>query len=136
MMMLAERERRRREAAESGHREEELKRQAIEDEAFRRVMGTNYETAESYLESIINGSIETAANDLATDIARRNADKITTFTSTAANRSGDDTIVARDLVAAFLFPEIEKDTLRKNLRIEQRKFIRAAANSVRKLGGD
>jgi len=39
-------------------------------------MGTNYETAESYLESIINSSIETAANELATDIARRDAEPV------------------------------------------------------------
>jgi hypothetical protein len=136
MMKLAERERRRREAVEAGQREEELKRQAIEDEAFRRVMGTNYETAESYLESIINSSIQTAASDLATAIARRDAEKITKFTSTAAIRNGDDTIVARDLVAAFLFPEIEKETLRKRLAIEQRRIRRAADNSVRLLGGD
>ena len=57
------------------------------------------------------------------------------FTSTAANRKGDDTIVARDLVAAFLFPQVEKDTLKKQLRIEQKKFKRAADNSVKKLGG-
>lgn len=130
MMKLAERERRKREAAESGLREEELKLQAIEDEAFRRVMGTNYETAESYLESIINQSIETAANELATEIAKRDAEKITKFTSTAANRSNDNAIVARDLVAAFLFPEVEKETVRKRLRIEQRKFRRAAQDAV------
>jgi hypothetical protein len=133
MMMMAERQRRKREAEESGKREAELRRQAIEDDAFRRIMGTNYETAESYLESIINGSIETAATDLATDIARRNAEQITRFTSTAANRGGDDGIVARDLVAAFLFPEVEKETIRKRLRIEQKKFRRAADNEVKAL---
>lgn len=131
MMKLAERERRRREAEESGRREEELKRQAIEDEAFRRIMGTNYETAESYLESIINSSIESSATLLATEIAKKDAEKITNFTSTAANRHGDDTIVARDLVAAFLFPEVEKEKLRKGLRIEQKKFRRAAENTVK-----
>lgn len=133
MMKLAERERRRREAEEAGRREEELKRQAIEDEAFRKVMGANYETAESYLESIINSSIENAANHLATEIAKRDAEKITNFTSTAANRRGDDAIVARDLVAAFLFPEVEKDKLRKGLRIEQKKFRRAAENAVKEI---
>jgi hypothetical protein len=136
MMKLAERERRRREAEESGRREEELALQAVEDEAFRRVMGTNYETAESYLESIINGSIEEAANVLATDIARRDYERITNFTSTASNRTGDNVIVARDFVAAFLFPEVERDALRKRLRIEQKKFRRAAENSVRRMGGD
>ncbi|OHT01988.1 hypothetical protein TRFO_31003 [Tritrichomonas foetus] len=133
MMKLAERERRRREAEESGRREEELKRQAIEDEAFRRVMGTNYETAESYLESIINSSIENAATVLATEIAKKDAEKITKFTSTAANSRGDETIVARDLVAAFLFPEVEKETIRKQLRIEQKKFRRAAENTVKNI---
>lgn len=136
MLKLAERERRRREAVEAGQREAELRRQAIKDEAFRRIMRVNYETAESYLESIINGSIETAANDLATEIARRDAEKITKFTSTAASRGGDDTIVARDLVAAFLFPEVERETFMRGLRIEQQGFRRAANNSVQELGGD
>jgi hypothetical protein len=133
MMMLAERQRRRREAAETAQREQELKRQAIEDEAFRRIMGANYETAESYLESIINGSIHTAAAMLATEIAKRDAEKITKFTTTAANRQGDDTLVARDLVAAFLFPEVEKETIRRRLRIEQKKFSRAADNEIKHL---
>lgn len=130
MMKLAERERRRREAEESGRREEELKRQAIEDEAFRKVMGINYETTESYLESIINRSIETAAEELATATAKRDAEKITKFTSTAANTHGDSAIVARDLVAAFLFPEVERDSIRKRLRIEQKKYRKAAEDAV------
>jgi hypothetical protein len=136
MMKLAERDRRRREAAEAGTREQELKRQAIEDDAFRRIMGTNYETAESYLEEIVNCSIDTAADELATEIAKRDAEKITHFTSTAANRGGDDTIVARDLVAAFLFPEVERETVRKKLRIEQQKYRRAAENAVGRMRGD
>ena len=130
MMKLAERERRRREAEEAGRREEELKRQAIEDEAFRKVMGVNYETADSYLQSIINRSIETAAEELATATAKRDAEKITKYTSTAANTHGDEAIIARDLVAAFLFPEVEKDTIRKRLRIEQKKYKKAAEDSI------
>lgn len=133
MMKLAERERRRREAEESGRREEELKRQAMEDEAFRRVMGINYETAESYLESIINSSIETAAEELATATAKRDAEKITKYTTTAANRGNDETLIARDLVAAFLFPEVEKETIRKRLRIEQKKFRKAAEDVVNEI---
>lgn len=133
MMKLAERDRRRREATEVGKREEELKRQSMEDEAFRRVMGTNYETAESYLEEIVNGSIETAATDLATEIAKKDAEMITHFTSTAGSRSGNNTIVARDLVAAFLFPEIERETVRKRLRIEQQKFRSAAVMAVQQM---
>jgi len=133
MLKLAERKRRRLEAEEAGRREEELKRQKMEDEAFRRIMGVNYETTESYLESIINESIEDAAEQLATEKAREDVERITGFTSTASNQSNDAAIVARDLVAAFLFPEVEKDGLRRRLRIEQNKFKRAAQNTVQKL---
>lgn len=133
MMKLAERERRRREAEEAGRREEELRVQALEDETFRRIMGVNFETTETYLESIINQSIETAADQLATETAMRDAEMITNFTSTAANRGNDETIIARDLIAAFLFPEVEKDTLRKRLRIEQKKFRHAAQNTIANL---
>jgi len=133
MMKLAERERRRREAEEAGRREEELKLQSIEDDVFRRVMGVNYESAESYLESVINRSIENAAEELATATAKRDAEKITKYTTISSMNSGDDATVARDLVAAFLFPEVEKDSLRKRLRIEQQKYRRAADNAVRSI---
>ncbi|KAH0791917.1 protein MAATS1-like [Histomonas meleagridis] len=133
MMKLAERERRRREAEENGRREEEIKRQKIEDEAFRKIMGVNYETADSYLESIINESINVTANDIAKNIAMKDAEKITNFTATAANSGNDQAIVARDLVAAFLFPEVEKETIRKRLRIEQNKFKHAAENAIKKI---
>jgi hypothetical protein len=42
--------------------------------------------------------------------------------------------VARDLVAAFLFPEVEKEAVRKRLRIEQQKFRRAADNAAKDMG--
>jgi hypothetical protein len=67
-------------------------------------------------------------------ISQRDAEAITHFTSTATNRSGDDIIVARDLVAAFLFPEAEKETVRRRLRIEQQKFRRAEDNVVKDMG--
>lgn len=96
-------------------------------------MGVNFETVESYLESIINQSIESAADQLANETAMRDAEKITNFTSTVGSRGNDPAIVARDLVAAFLFPEVEKDNLRKRLRIEQQKFKYAAKQTVSKL---
>ena len=62
-------------------------------------MGINYETAGSYLESTINNSIETSAEELATATAKRDAEKITKNTFTAANTHGDDSIIACDLLS-------------------------------------
>lgn len=51
--MLAERERRMREAEEAGRRQVEEKKREQADEAFRQIMAVHQGTVESYLEDII-----------------------------------------------------------------------------------
>ncbi|CBZ50432.1 conserved hypothetical protein [Neospora caninum Liverpool] len=61
MVNLAERDRRMREAQESGTRQAEELLRAREDETFKRVMTLHHQTVDSYVEDILTASVEQAA---------------------------------------------------------------------------
>lgn len=61
MVNLANRDRRLREAQESGTRQAEELLRAREDETFKRVMTLHQQTVDSYVESILASSVEQAA---------------------------------------------------------------------------
>ncbi|EDO26341.1 predicted protein, partial [Nematostella vectensis] len=61
--MLAERQRRIREAEESGRRQVEERRRREEDEIFKQVVKVHQNTVDTYLEDVIMGAIEVTAED-------------------------------------------------------------------------
>ncbi|NXP72445.1 CFA91 protein, partial [Ramphastos sulfuratus] len=80
-VMLAERERRMREAEESGRRQVEERRRQEEDELFKQAgeghwWDLHQRTIDSYLEDIILGSIEHAAEEQARKEVQRRAVEI------------------------------------------------------------
>ncbi|KAJ3279411.1 Cilia- and flagella-associated protein 91, partial [Borealophlyctis nickersoniae] len=115
MVKLAERTRRMREAEESGRRQAEIKRRREEDEIFRQIMQVHQETVESYLEDIVAESVDRVASSAAREQVREYARKINEVVDEIERRQstvqGEDMTVA-DLVASFLIPEVEKETLR------------------------
>lgn len=132
--MLAERQRRIREAEESGRRQVEERRRREEDEIFKQVVNVHQNTVDSYLETIILDSVDNTADaqarfeisELATkinDIAYDMEDKRTQLES--------EEIVA-DLVHCFLIPEVKKKTVREKVRRDQRKFLLAAHKEIHK----
>uniref|UniRef100_A0A8C6Z222 Cilia- and flagella-associated protein 91 n=1 Tax=Nothoprocta perdicaria TaxID=30464 RepID=A0A8C6Z222_NOTPE len=127
-VMLAERQRRMREAEESGRRQvEELRRQE-EDEIFRQVVQVHQSTVDSYLEDIILSSMENTAEEQAKEEIQRMAVEINDIAYEMENRRTrlqSEEIVA-ELVYSFLIPEIEKNSFKEKVRQSQRKHIIAA----------
>ncbi|KAM6223960.1 cilia- and flagella-associated protein 91 [Rhynchocyon petersi] len=126
--MLAERQRRMREAEESGRRQVELKRLREEDQIFKEVVKVHHSTVSSYLEDII---LNTEANT-AEEQARAEIEKIAKEINDIAyemesrrTQLQSEEIVA-ELVYRFLIPKVQKDFVKEKVRKAQQKHILAA----------
>ncbi|NXI58041.1 CFA91 protein, partial [Chloroceryle aenea] len=126
-VMLAERQRRMREAEESGRRQVEERRRREEDEIFKQAREGAC-TIDSYLEDIILSSMEDTAEEQAREEIQRMAVEINDIAYEMESRRThlqSEEIVA-ELVYNFLIPEADKMSIREKVRQSQRKHIYAA----------
>lgn len=126
--MLAERQRRIREAEESGRRQLEERRRREEDEIFKQVVKVHQSTVDTYLEDIIMGAIDKTAEEQARKEIQEQAEKINQIAydmEKTRTKLQSEEIVA-ELVSSFLLPEVQKITMRENVKRSQRKHLIAA----------
>ncbi|XP_055481120.1 cilia- and flagella-associated protein 91 [Psammomys obesus] len=126
--MLAERQRRMREAEESGRRQVEQRRLQQEDQIFKEVIKIHQSTVTSYLEDIILNTEESTAEEQAREEIEMMAEEINDIAYEMENRRTylqSEEIVA-ELVYSFLIPEVQKDFVKEKVRSAQRKHILAA----------
>ncbi|XP_051471204.1 cilia- and flagella-associated protein 91 [Apus apus] len=127
-VMLAERQRRMREAEESGLRQVEERQRQEADELFRQVVKMQQSTIDSYLEDVIRNSMEDTAEEQAREEVQRLAVEVNNIAyemESRLTRLQSEEIVA-ELVYYFLIPEAEKISIREKVRLAQRKHIYAA----------
>ncbi|XP_054669616.1 cilia- and flagella-associated protein 91 isoform X3 [Grus americana] len=127
-VMLAERQRRMREAEESGRRQVEERWRQEEDKIFKQVVKVHQSTIDSYLEDIILSSMENTAEEQAREEIQRMAVEINDIAyemESRRTRLQSEEIVA-ELVYDFLIPEAAKMSIREKVRQSQRKHIYAA----------
>ncbi|XP_008577008.1 PREDICTED: protein MAATS1 [Galeopterus variegatus] len=132
--MLAERQRRMREAEESGRRQVEQRRQREEDQIFKEVIKVHQSTVTSYLEDIILNTEESTAEEQARAEIEKMAEEINDVAYEMESRRTylqSEEIVA-ELVYSFLIPEVEKDFVKEKVRNAQRKHILAAHQIIHK----
>ncbi|XP_004633388.1 cilia- and flagella-associated protein 91 [Octodon degus] len=126
--MLAERQRRIREAEESGRRQVEYRRLLEEDQMFQEVIKAHQSTVTSYLEDIILNTEEKTAEEQARAEIEKMAEEINDIAyemESRRTRLQSEEIVA-ELVYSFLIPEVQKDFIKEKVRNAQRKHILAA----------
>ncbi|XP_037014720.2 cilia- and flagella-associated protein 91 isoform X2 [Artibeus jamaicensis] len=126
--MLADRQRRMREAEESGRRQVEQRRLREEDEIFKEVVKVHQSTITSYLEDIILNTEENTAEEQARGEIEKMAKEINDIAYEMESRRSQlqsEEIVA-ELVYSFLIPEVQKDFVKEKVRNAQRKHILAA----------
>nr|XP_045004373.1 cilia- and flagella-associated protein 91 isoform X2 [Jaculus jaculus] len=126
--MLAERQRRMREAEESGRRQVEQRRLRQEDQIFKEVVKIHQSTVTSYLEDIILSTEESTAEEQAREEIERIAEEINDIAYEMESRRTylqSEEIVA-ELVYSFLIPEVQKDFVKTKVRNAQQKHILAA----------
>ncbi|XP_027385118.1 cilia- and flagella-associated protein 91 isoform X4 [Bos indicus] len=128
LAMLAERQRRMREAEESGRRQVEQRRLQEEDQIFKEVIKVHQSTVTSYLEDIILNTEENTAEEQARAEIEKMAEEINDIAYEMESRRTQlqsEEIVA-ELVYSFLIPEVQKDFVKEKVRNSQRKHILAA----------
>eukprot|EP01135_Chromosphaera_perkinsii_P012450 Nk52_evm61s2657 gene=Nk52_evmTU61s2657 len=129
MVKLAERQRRMREAEESGERQIEEKRRQEEEEVFRRVMQLHKTTLDSFLEDIIMGAVEDSSEFNAREAVREQADKLSSIVDDAS-KSTPPKVTVQEMVHGFLLPEVERRSIRERIQRDQRKYVTAAHNAI------
>ncbi|XP_066562990.1 cilia- and flagella-associated protein 91 isoform X2 [Amia ocellicauda] len=126
--ILAERDRRIREAEESGRRQVEERRRREEDEIFKQVVQVHQDTVDSYLEDIILATLEKTADEQAREEIHKLAEEVNSIAyamEETRTRLQSEEIVA-ELVYGFLIPEVKKLTVKDRVKQSQRRHLLAA----------
>ncbi|ELU06518.1 hypothetical protein CAPTEDRAFT_90714, partial [Capitella teleta] len=136
--MLAERQRRIREAEESGKRQVEERRRREEDEIFKQVIKVHQNSVDTYLEDIIMFSVDSTADGQARQEISEQATKINDIAYAVEDQRTqlESEEIVSDLVHSFLLPEVQKQTVREKVMLQQRKFLQAAHNEIHNTGED
>ncbi|XP_034549653.1 cilia- and flagella-associated protein 91 [Notolabrus celidotus] len=130
--LLAERDRRQREAEESGRRQAEERRRREEDEIFRQVVQVHQETLDLYLEDIILETLEQTADQQAREEIHKRAKEVNDIAyavEESVNSLQSEEIVS-ELVYSFLIPEVEKITVRQRVHQRQLRHLQAARSII------
>ncbi|XP_055072320.2 cilia- and flagella-associated protein 91 isoform X1 [Misgurnus anguillicaudatus] len=130
--LLADRNRRIREAEESGKRQIEERRRREEDEIFKQVVKVHHDTVDMYLEDVILNSINETADAQAREEIRHMAEELNNITyamEETRNSQQSEEIVA-ELVYRFLIPEVQKISVRDRVRQSQRRHLQAARSII------
>ena len=133
MVKLAEQERRKREAEESGKRQAEEVLREREENLFRSIMKVHQGTVDSYLQGILCNSVDAAAAMRALDEAKIKAKKFNVIVDNLEKKLNNPTTVVKDLVSSFLIPNIQRTRLQKQVELEQKKHIKAAQEIIKKV---
>ncbi|XP_072290354.1 cilia- and flagella-associated protein 91-like [Eucyclogobius newberryi] len=127
--LLAERDRRVREAEESGQRQVEERRRKEEDDIFRQVVQINQESVDLYLENTILETTEKEANEQ----ARKEIHQLTkefNEVACALEESLQSEVIVYDLVYSFLLPEVVKTSVRQKVQQRQERHLQAAQSII------
>ncbi|XP_078049895.1 cilia- and flagella-associated protein 91 isoform X2 [Augochlora pura] len=130
--LLAERERAMREAAEAGRRQLERNRRREFDEMFRQIIKVHQDTVEIYLEDVIKEGIEWVSDEAAKEYINSLCDKVDSVAKDAhqnASRIAEEELVA-NMIYNFVLPEVERNTVRKNIRLQQQGYLQQAHATI------
>lgn len=119
--------RREREVEEGGRRQaEELVRER-EDEVYRALSRVNLETSSDLVDDALAAVLSREAHLQAMrELQVRREGRVEEIVASLEAQSDPDDVVVRDLVASFLLPQVQRETVRKQVAHEQRKFVTAA----------
>lgn len=120
-------ERRRREVEEGGRRQAEDLLREREDEVYRRIERVHQETAGDLIQDVIRDVIQEQAHVAAMDeLNVRSAGGVDAMVTQLEAQFNSDEVVVKELVASFLFPQVQRSNVREQVAREQKKFVSAA----------
>eukprot|EP00811_Abedinium_folium_P025034 NODE_3548_length_2020_cov_6.715267.p1 GENE.NODE_3548_length_2020_cov_6.715267~~NODE_3548_length_2020_cov_6.715267.p1 ORF type:complete len:313 (+),score=134.66 NODE_3548_length_2020_cov_6.715267:410-1348(+) len=130
MVLLAERDRRKRQAQESGRRQAEEWLRAREDDMFRHVMGVHQGTVDSYLEDVLTNTVEQAAQSRALTEARLKAARINQVVDALEAAEQEPEVVVRELVNSFTLQHVQREIEKRRIAVENKRFSEAARRAL------
>lgn len=130
--MMAERERRIREAEESGRRQVEERRRREEDEIFKQMVKVHQTTVDTYLEDIILAATDKTADDQSREEIRKVAAQINdiAYELEEGKTETESAEIVAEMVHGFMIPEVQKKTMREKVKAQQRKHLVAAHRAI------
>ncbi|KAK5602820.1 hypothetical protein CRENBAI_025092 [Crenichthys baileyi] len=133
--LLAERERRQREAEESGRRQVEERRRRERDEIFRQIVQVHQESVDMYLEDMILGYVEHVADDQAREEIHWKAKQLNdvAYAMEKSKDSLQSEEIVSEMVYSFLIPEVDKISVRQRVHLKQQRHLEAARSIVQGL---
>lgn len=115
MVQMAEEERRKREAGESGRRQGELVLRKREDVLYKELMSVHQGSVDSYLQNIVTSTIDATSSVQAYDEAKLKVKTINKFLDKEENKKNNPASFIKDLVSSFLVPDVQRKNLQRQL---------------------
>ena len=115
MVRLAENERRKREAEESGKRQAEQVLRDRQDVLYGELMKVHQGSVDSYLQSVIMKTVDNTSSIQAYQEAKLKVSKINNFLDNVEKKSNKPEVIIKDLVSSFLIPDVERKKVEREL---------------------
>ncbi|CAH8593883.1 unnamed protein product [Schistosoma curassoni] len=131
LVLIAERQRRIREAEECGTRQKEERRRREQDEIFKQLVKVHEDTVDSYLINIAGLAVNSAADYLAKEEISTLAQKIEQANLYELNRGELETNeLAAELIHNFLIPFVNKSSHELHEERRKRKYLNGAHREI------
>merc|ERR1719281_876716 len=130
MVKLAEKDRRLRQAQESGRRQAEERLRDREDKMFRQMMNVHQTTVDSYLEEVLSQSVDQAAKSRALTEARIKAAQVNQAVDRLEAAAQEPEVVVRELVHSFNLPHVQHEVVKRRIAVENKRFSEAARGAL------
>lgn len=122
----AEKDRRIREAEETGRRQAEITLSDREDVLYREIMKVHQGTVDSYLTITMAKAVDHLASKQALHMAKLRKNQLKTLD----DNTKQETII-KDLVSCFLIPNVDRCRLKQRVDLEQRRYSEAVKSSMK-----
>ena len=131
MVRIAENERRKREAEESGRRQAEQVLRTRQDVLYKELMSVHQGSVDSYLQSIITRTIDNTSSIQAYQEAKLKVKTINEFLDKVEKKKNNPEVIIKDLVSSFLIPDVERKKVEREVQFKERRFLEAARKTIK-----
>ena len=128
--MMAENERRKREAEEMGRRQAENILRDRQDIMAKELLEVNQATMDSYINSLFTNTVNKVSKKQVIKEIEIKAKKLNTIVDKIEDKFVKDDVRIRDLVSSFIIPEIERKKKQDQIELEEKRFIERAKVAI------
>ena len=131
MVQMAENERRKREAGESGKRQAEQVLRDRQDVLYKDLMKVHQGSVDSYLQAIVTKTVDNTSSLQAYQEAKLKVKTINEFLDKVEKKRNQPEVIIKVLVSSFLIPDVERKKVERELQFKERRFLEAARKTIK-----